>query len=393
MRDDFAIRVKVIADGRRGRFVFRWVDQDGRPRQEASDYPAKPTLRGRAERAAQELEEKLNAARSEELDLPWSTFEQRYARDHLSGLAKKTANLWKTAANHLRSIVAPVTLSDVDAAAIARLSSVLRARGLSESSIATYLAAISAALGWAADMELIAAKPKVRKPKRARGARKKMRGRPLTGEEFDRFVAAVKAKRPDDHGEWQRLARGLWLSGLRLGEAYVLSWEFRSPLAVDLSGPSPVFRISAAAHKRGVNEILPMAPDFAEWLRATPQRQRRGRVFRVPCRLDTASKIVASFGAEAGIVVTPEGATATAHDLRRSFGTRWARRVRPAVLQRLMRHADIKTTMEYYVDLNTDEIGAELLAALPGGALGGATEADNNHQVAKERASREHTST
>jgi integrase len=41
---------------------------------------------------------------------------------------------------------------------------------------------------------------------------------------------------------------------------------------------------------------------------------------------------------------------ATAHDLRRAFGTRWSKRVMPATLQKLMQHASIETTMRYYVE-------------------------------------------
>ena len=51
---------------------------------------------------------------------------------------------------------------------------------------------------------------------------------------------------------------------------------------------------------------------------------------------------------------------ATAHDLRRSFGSRWAKRVTLAILKRLMRHEDVKTTLKYYVDLDSDDIAAEL---------------------------------
>jgi len=51
---------------------------------------------------------------------------------------------------------------------------------------------------------------------------------------------------------------------------------------------------------------------------------------------------------------------ASVHDLRRSFDSRWSRKVTPAVLKRLMRHADIETTMRYYVDLDADDIAAEL---------------------------------
>ena len=53
---------------------------------------------------------------------------------------------------------------------------------------------------------------------------------------------------------------------------------------------------------------------------------------------------------------------ASAHDLRRSFGTRWAKKVMPAVLQCLMRHANIATTMKYYVTLDADELADELWA-------------------------------
>jgi len=54
---------------------------------------------------------------------------------------------------------------------------------------------------------------------------------------------------------------------------------------------------------------------------------------------------------------------AIAHDFRRSFGTRWAKRVVPAVLQHLMRHASVKTILVYYVALGTHELADELCAA------------------------------
>ena len=45
---------------------------------------------------------------------------------------------------------------------------------------------------------------------------------------------------------------------------------------------------------------------------------------------------------------------ASAHDLRRAFGFRWPTRVMPPILQQLMRHATIQTTMEYYVGRNAE---------------------------------------
>ena len=60
------------------------------------------------------------------------------------------------------------------------------------------------------------------------------------------------------------------------------------------------------------------------------------------------------------VVNKADGKFASAHDLRRAFGTRWASRVRPATLQLLMRHRSIETTLKYYVAQDADEVGDEL---------------------------------
>lgn len=46
------------------------------------------------------------------------------------------------------------------------------------------------------------------------------------------------------------------------------------------------------------------------------------------------------------------GLKITLHDLRWSFGSRYAPHVQAPVLQRLMRHADIKTTLAFYTNLD-----------------------------------------
>jgi integrase len=51
---------------------------------------------------------------------------------------------------------------------------------------------------------------------------------------------------------------------------------------------------------------------------------------------------------------------ASAHDLRRAFCTRWAKRVMPATLQRLARHSHISTTLNYYVAATAGDIAADL---------------------------------
>ncbi len=191
-----------------------------------------------------------------------------------------------------------------------------------------------------------------------------MKGRPITTEEFERMLDVVPEVRPDDSHVWGRYLRGLWLSGLRRGESLILSWDDDTDVAVDLSGKHPRFRIFAEGQKRHQDELLPMTPDFAEWLLATPEELQTGLVFPLPVNADAAGRIVSNIGRRAKVVVDKAtGKFATTHDLRRSFGTRWAARVKPATLQKLMRHADIKTTMDYYVRQDADDIADELWAS------------------------------
>lgn len=42
------------------------------------------------------------------------------------------------------------------------------------------------------------------------------------------------------------------------------------------------------------------------------------------------------------------------------LATRWAPRVKPVTLQRLMHHKSIETTLKFYVDQDADEIADEM---------------------------------
>jgi integrase len=144
-----------------------------------------------------------------------------------------------------------------------------------------------------------------------------------------------------------------------LRESVALSWDADEPFTVDLAGRHPQFRI--LKQKSGKQQLLPMTPDFTEWLLQTPEDARSGPVFPIRVGRDAAGRIVSRIGKRARVVVDKAaGKFATAHDLRRSFGTRWSQHVMPATLQKMMRHASIKTTMAFYVDREADDIAAEL---------------------------------
>jgi len=48
------------------------------------------------------------------------------------------------------------------------------------------------------------------------------------------------------------------------------------------------------------------------------------------------------------------------HDIRRTFGTRMAKKLSPYELQKVMRHKSIKTTMKYYIYVELNDIGRKM---------------------------------
>lgn len=117
-----------------------------------------------------------------------------------------------------------------------------------------------------------------------------------------------------------------------------------------------------------------LPPEFAEVLAAVPRSARSGRVFKLLDRGgrprffgdDWVGRVVSAIGEKAGVIVntTAKGTKfASAHDLRRSFGERWAPRVMPQVLKELMRHESIETTLKYYVGRNAQTTADVLWAA------------------------------
>ena len=129
-----------------------------------------------------------------------------------------------------------------------------------------------------------------------------------------------------------------------------------------------MLRIPAELEKGHADRLLPMAPEFAMFLQETAESERSGAVFKLPgIRAKTAElrskwvgRVVSKIGKAAGVrvYVDPRDPKrmkyASAHDLRRAFGERWAARIMPAQLKELMRHESIETTLRYYVGANAE---------------------------------------
>jgi site-specific recombinase XerD len=367
------IRVTIFKTAQRPNFLAQWTDPDtGRKRTRSTDTPN----RREAERFAGKLESELNAGTYHQRQkTEWVTFRKRFEADYLPGKAAKTIDRYKTALNTVERIVNPKRLAALDAAALARMTARLRDAKLAEPTIKSYLTHLRVAIRWAMKIGILNRLPEFEMPTRAIAAK----GRAITTEEFERMLAAVPralyppradgAKNDPDAAvveSWRRLLTGLFWSGLRLGESLALNWTDDRQLTVDFGTRRPMFRIQASAEKGKKDRTLPMAPEFALWLDQTPQADREGfvfdprpaRTYAGRLRLDTASKIIARIGKAAGVKVseTAKGTPryASAHDLRRAFGFRWSTRVMPPALKELMRHANIATTMEFYVGRNAE---------------------------------------
>jgi integrase len=367
------------------RWVIYWSDPDtGRRKQETLD-PEKFQTREAATKEAGRREEELSNTRRVRDDMTWEEFRDRYEDEHLSGLRPKSQACVNTAFNAVERILKPELLSDVDAGEISRLKASLdkgrvpssegrKPRPIRPASIAMILRSLKAALRWAESMRFIREAPEIEMPKLTKGDGH-MKGRPITGEEFDRMIEAVGKVCGDDREPWQRLITGLWLSGLRLGEALSLSWDAGAGIIPYPEGEAPVICFRGDSQKNGRNETVPMAPEFADFLLETPNEARSGLVFKLPrpMSLQRVSKVICRIGKKAGIKVSDGSGPAkyaSAHDLRRSFGARWAKRVKSAVLQRMMRHADIATTSRYYVDMDAKEIAREIRQSQIGDSVG-----------------------
>jgi len=109
--------------------------------------------------------------------------------------------------------------------------------------------------------------------------------------------------------------------------------------------------------KGGAKESLPLLPQALEILKR-PRVGRHGKYFGVT---EEALNAMLSRGCEKlGITKI------TCHKLRHIFATENARGgMRPYVLKRLMRHSEITTTDEYYINLEMDDLKNELERCFP----------------------------
>jgi len=397
------IRVYVVKYPTRANLVMRYVD----PMTNKQVTRSTGTTKQReAERVAAKWEAELREGRYQKKSrMTWEEFVGEHEKHVLSGMNANTVVAYDSSLNVFQRLMNPKKLADVTTNRMTAFATKLREHDRAVATVARHLRHLKAVFRWANRQGYLQTLPTMEIPKQQKG----MRGRPITTEEFERMLAAVpkglfprpkQPLTPEDEKEldrqrqpivnsWKFYLRGLWASGLRLEESLTLRWDESSgAVVVELGGRRPMLRIPAEAEKGNTHRLLPVTPEFAELLAMVPETERHGRVFKlltnrgqvVRASRHAVGPRVAAIGEAAGVVteqrekkgkITNE--FASAHDLRRSFGFRWSRRVMPTILRELMRHESIDTTMRYYVGVNAEATADELWQAVeknPGSILG-----------------------
>lgn len=316
--------------------------------------------------------------------MPWEDFREEYSQLKVSTMRESSQNQTEINIDVCEAIMQPRTLGEMatpgnlatlQAKLLAGAASKKKAR--SPHTVRSYMATLIAALNWAhrpmhwlpaaVEFDLLEADDPAK-------------GRPITGEEFERMLAAVpetlvgagQTADPAAVESWRQLLRGIWESGLRLSEALALHWEADNWILPHWTPRTGLLLLHIPAHlqKNRKAQDVPTTPAFAKLLESMPSR--KGWIFN-PCprrgklRLSVAQvgRIISDIGEKALIKVNEAGKPASAHDLRRSFGQRLADAgLPPRDLQVIMRHADFKTTEGYYLKDRAHDQGQRIAAYL-----------------------------
>jgi integrase len=180
--------------------------------------------------------------------------------------------------------------------------------------------------------------------------------RPVAAEAFERLLDAATLV-PEPAQMCALLLCG-WLAGLRLDEAHRLEWEptLQAP-HLDLADDRIHLPGDFVKGKR--DQWVPLAPELREALLALPRTGRR--VFRFTGRRRVLA--TSSLGNRILRLARKAGVRMSMKTLRAGFGCRHAARVPAQVLQKLMRQASIRTTMDY--SANVDDAVMEAILGAP----------------------------
>jgi integrase len=339
--------VQYFAD--RPFLMLQWHDPDTGKRKSRSAQTNNPV---EAEKKRADLEYELNhGLYLEPSRMTWEKFRQLFEAEYVVGLRSNTRRLHAYALNLFEELCHPGRLQSINERTLSAFVTGMRKKktrgreGMALTTMEVTVEYLHTALSWAVEQKFLPHVPQfpaVRAPKKD--------PQPVAAEAFERLLA----KAPDANMRAFLLCG--WRAGLRLGEAFRLEWE-PTALAPCLDLANDRIVLPAELVKGARDQWVPLDPELKEALEALPRDGKR--VFRFvkerkgvggPLSLSAACNRVIRLAREAGVRLTMKS-------LRRGFACRYAARVPAQVLQKLMRHKSITTTLDYYA--NVDQAAME----------------------------------
>jgi integrase len=330
--------------------MLQWIDPDTGRRKSKSAETADPDA---AETARADLEYELNHGKYQEVaNISWDGFRERFEEEYVSGCRRNTRNNYQATFDLFEKVCSPKRVASISARTVSLYVAGLRKEPgrrkgttMMPSTVKVRLQFLHTALSWAVEQGMLAKVPEfpaVRVPKKD--------PQPVPAETFERLVE--KAADP----QMRAYLQTGWWAGLRLNEALALEREEtdKAPY-LDLARDRIV--LPAEFVKAVKDQWVPLDPELRQVLEALPRHGRK--VFRFvdgkgrPLTDSGVSQRVIKLAKKAGVKLTMKA-------LRRGFGCRYAGKVPAQVLQKLMRHANIKTTMDYYANVD-DAVEAAVL--------------------------------
>jgi integrase len=304
-----------------------------------------------AERKRAALEYELNHGLYRETsNMPWSRFRQLFEEEFVAAKRPDTRKNYRIALDLFEQICHPKTLRSVNERTVSAFRAGLFARPgvrpgtrMAASSVKVRLQFVRTALSWAARQKLMPEVPRFDPVKVPR-----TKPRPTPAESFERLLA----KATDEQTRVFILCG--WKAGLRLNEALALEWE-EADKAPWLDPQGGRIWLPAGFVKAVEDQWVPLDPDLWQALRSLPRQGRK--VFRfVEAR---SGKLVGDKAVCNRIskLARQAGVRLTMKELRKGFGCAYAGKVPAQVLQKLMRHSNIRITMDYYA--NVDDAAME----------------------------------
>ncbi len=324
----------------RTNLMLLWNDPGGRRRSKSAGT-ADPA---EAERKRADLEYELNHGKHLGASrMTWGRFRELFEEEYLPNLRPRSRDKYREMLSIFEETARPGLLRSVNERTLAAFLTGMRQRkvrgrvGLAPYTMKVYLQMLHKALNYAVEQKLLPECPdfpSVKVPRR--------KPQPVPEELFERLLA----KAPSE--EWRVLLLTAWLAGLRAGEVHALRWEAGDEAPYPDYGRGRIV-LPAGFVKAGEDQWVPLDRGLQRALEALPKDGPH--VFPLVARhgrrmaLDTLCSRARRLAARAGVKLS-------LHPLRRGFGCRHAGRVPAQVLQKLMRHASIQTTMDYYANVD-----------------------------------------